>query len=81
MGITIEFRNAIEFKNSIGNGYIKQWPNWTGVIPVKGDTVILHFGDNNENIEYHEVIDRIISGTEPDKIIIYTEKYLQYETT
>ena len=27
---------------------IKQWPNWTGVVPVMDDLVALHFGDNNE---------------------------------
>lgn len=61
--MTIEFRTR-DFS------YIKQWPNWTGVIPVIGDTIILHFGDYNEKAETYRVEDRHISGTEPDKIII-----------
>jgi len=63
----------IEFKNR-KEGYIKQWPNWTGVIPSIDDTVVLHFGDNNEIKEYYEVEGREISGTNCDKIVLYVEK-------
>lgn len=35
---------TIEFRDKNGD-YIKQWPNWNGEIPQKGDTVVLHFGD------------------------------------
>ena len=35
----------IEFRHREG-GYIKQWPNWTGEIPMVGDIVVIHYGDD-----------------------------------
>lgn len=60
---------TIEFIDKNGN-YIKQWPNWSGEIPQKGDTVILHFGDENEERKEYDVLYRIISGTKPDKVVV-----------
>ena len=54
-------------------GYMKQWPNWTGVIPQVGDTVALHYGDNNEGEVRYKVVERLISGTEPDKVNLKIE--------
>lgn len=65
---------TLEFRDRKGN-YIKQWPNWSGEIPQKGDTVILHFGDNNEEASESDVLYRKISGTEPDKIIVMLDYY------
>lgn len=65
--MTIEFRNR-------DSEYIKQWPNWDGVIPMIGDTVVLHFGYDNETEEYYNVEGREISGTDSDKIVLYIEK-------
>lgn len=53
--------------------HMEQWPNWTGEIPQKGDVVLLHFGDNNENEERYIVQRRIISGTEPGKVVVEVE--------
>ena len=53
--------------------YIKQWPNWTGVVPQIGDTIALHFGDYNEEERIYKVTDRLISGTTPDKVYITLE--------
>lgn len=53
--------------------YLKSWPNWSGVIPQIGDTVILHFGDYNEEKERYKVVDRIISGTDSDSVVIHLE--------
>lgn len=64
----------IEFRHREG-GYIKQWPNWTGEIPMVGDIVVIHDGDDNENAYEYEVFRRIISGTEPDKITIYVDPF------
>ena len=64
MSYTIEFRD----RNAC---YIKQWPNWDGIVPMVGDTVVLHYGDNNEREEYCEVQGREISGTQSDKVVIY----------
>jgi hypothetical protein len=61
---------TIEF---IGHYRIKQWPNWSGEIPQKGDVVLLHFGDNNEEEREYIVQRRIISGTNPDKVIVELE--------
>lgn len=61
--MTIEFRNRDDV-------YIKQWPNWTGVIPNQGDTVVIHFGDYAEESYSYEVEERIIDGTKPDKVVL-----------
>lgn len=53
--------------------YLKSWPNWTGVIPQIGDTVLLHFGDNNENEVKYKVVGRTISGIDHDDIGIHLE--------
>jgi hypothetical protein len=54
--------------------YIKQWPNWRGVVPVVGDLLLLHFGDNNEETCGYVVQKRLIDGTAPDYILIYIER-------
>ena len=64
---------TIEFRDKQGN-YIKQWPNWTGVVPMRDDHVLLHFGDNNEKETEYMVTSRGISGTEPDKVLLIIEK-------
>ena len=61
--MTLEFRD-IKYR------YIKEWVNWTGIIPNKDDTVILHSGDNNEHRQEYIVESREIDGTKPDKCII-----------
>ena len=53
--------------------FLKTWPNWSGVIPQIGDTVWLHFGDNNEEVYEYNVVGRIIDGTKPDSIQIDLE--------
>lgn len=63
---------TIEFRDKNGN-YIKQWPNWSGEIPQRGDTVVLHFGDENEERKEYDVLYRKISGTEPDKVVVIME--------
>lgn len=65
--MTIEFRDRDE-------NYIKQWPNWDGIVPLIDDIVVLHFGDNNEVEEFYEVEGREISGTKSDKIVLYINK-------
>lgn len=62
--MTIEFRSG---------HYIKQWPNWTGEIPQKDDVVLLHFGDYNEEEQKYVVLYRIISETEPNKVVVEVE--------
>ena len=61
--MTIEFRNR-DYK------YVKQWPNWTGIIPIAGDTVVIHFGDYAEEEYSYEVEERIIDGTNTDKVVL-----------
>ena len=63
----------IEFRD-VTNGYIKQWPNWTGVVPMVGDTVLIHYGDYNEIEESYIVKRRTISGIEPDKVVLHVTK-------
>ena len=53
--------------------FLKTWPNWSGEIPQIGDTVWLHFGDNNEEEEKYNVVGRTIDGTKPDTIRIDLE--------
>lgn len=52
----------------LGIGHIK-WPNWTGEVPQKGDTVIL----GKDRAEYY-VLYRKIDGTQPDKVIIIVKQ-------
>jgi len=54
--------------------YIKQWPNWTGVVPAVGDLVVLHYGDDNEEAVPYRVRLRVIDGTRPDYIKIFIER-------
>jgi hypothetical protein len=54
--------------------YIKQWPNWTGVVPTVDDLVVLHYGDDNEEAVPYRVRLRLIDGTRPDYIKIFIER-------
>jgi len=64
---------TIEFIDLDGN-YIKQWPNWNKrLIPQKGDCVILHYGDKNEIKVSYEVHNRVIDGTNPDKVVVVVD--------
>lgn len=54
--------------------YLKDWPNWTGEIPQKGDIVKLHFGDYNEKEKVYRVLHRVIDGRYSDKIDIVVTK-------
>ena len=61
------------YKNGTGE-FIKQWPNWTGVVPAVGDLVVLHYGDYNEEEVTYRVRLRVIDGTRPDYIKIFIER-------
>ena len=61
------------YKNGTGE-FIKQWPNWTGVVPAVGDLVVLHYGDYNEEDVTYRVRLRVIDGTRPDYIKIFIER-------
>ena len=50
---------------------IKQWPNWTGNIPLVGDFVVLHYGDYGEEEVQYRVLKRQIDGMKPDNINLY----------
>lgn len=54
--------------------FIKQWPNWTGVVPAVGDMVVLHYGDDNEEECFYTVLLRVIDGTRPDHIWFFIRK-------
>jgi hypothetical protein len=61
------------YENGTGH-YIKQWPNWTGVVPAVDDLVVLHYGDDNEEAVPYRVRLRVIDGTRPDYIKIFIER-------
>jgi hypothetical protein len=61
----------ISFYDDGTGEFIKQWPNWTGVVPVMDDLVALHFGDDNEDERLYSVRLRVIYGTRPDIIKLY----------
>ena len=42
--------------------YIKDWVNWDGEVPMTGDCVLIHFGDNNEEEYKYRVVGRVIDG-------------------
>ena len=58
----------ISFYNSETGDFIKQWPNWTGVVPVVNDIVVLHYGDHNDEEREYVVHMRVINGTRPDHV-------------
>ena len=64
----------ISFKDDATGEFIKQWSNWTGVVPAKGDMVVLHFGDNKEEECCYTVSLRVIDGTRPDFICLFIRK-------
>ena len=61
------------YKNGTGE-FIKQWPNWTGVVPAVGDMVVLHYGDDNEEECTYTVRLRVIDGTRPERIDLYIDE-------
>ena len=61
------------YKNGSGE-FIKQWPNWTGVVPAVGDMVVLHYGDDNEEERTYTVRLRVIDGTRPERIDLYIDE-------
>lgn len=61
------------YKNDTGE-FIKQWPNWSGVVPAVGDMVVLHYGDDNEEEYTYMVRLRVIDGTRPDHISLYIDE-------
>jgi len=64
----------ISFYDDATGEFIKQWPNWTGVVPVMDDIVALHFGDYKEEERIYSVRQRVIDGTRPDLIKLYIRK-------
>lgn len=63
---------TIEFRDTKGD-YIKQWSNWSGIVPMRDDHVLLHFGDYDEKEVEYIVTERGISGTNPDKVLIIVD--------
>ena len=61
------------YENGTGK-FIKQWPNWSGVVPAVGDMVVLHYGDDNEEEYTYTVRLRVIDGTRPDRIDLYIDE-------
>jgi hypothetical protein len=64
----------ISFYDDGTGEFIKQWPNWTGMVPAVGDMAVLHFGDNNEDEQGYVVKMRVIDGTRPDYIRLFIKK-------
>jgi len=64
----------ISFYDDGTGEFIRQWPNWTGVVPVMDDIVVLHFGDYNEEECIYSVRLRVIDGTRPDYIKIFIKR-------
>ena len=71
--LTIEFRllPSRRFTKKEVEEWRHYWHNWTGLVPAKDDIVVLHFGDYNEEEESFIVHRRVISGTEPNKVVVY----------
>lgn len=59
--------------------YVKKWP-WQGNLPIpnKGDTMLIHFGDNNEQEYRVNVLHREFDGTRPNVIRIITD-YVEFK--
>jgi len=54
--------------------YVKEWI-WSNNMPIpnKGDTMLIHFGDDNEDEYRVNVLHREFDGTRPDVIRIITD--------
>lgn len=50
-----------------------EWPNWSGVVPQIGDTVLLHYGDYNEECVPLKVVERYIDDTKPECVTCLIE--------
>lgn len=59
----------VDFKGE----YIKQWKWYNMPIPNIGDSLLLHFGDNNKIEIKVSVIDRIFSGVRTDVVTLVTD--------
>jgi hypothetical protein len=42
--------------------YLRDWVNWDGEVPMIGDCVLIHFGDDNEKEYKYRVVGRVIDG-------------------
>ena len=54
--------------------FIRDWVNWTGEVPDKGDVVLIHFGDYNEEEFMYRVVNRVFNGLRPERIDIIVEE-------
>lgn len=57
-----------------GKKFIRDWVNWTGEVPDKGDVVLIHFGDYNEEEFMYRVVNRVFNGLRPYRIDIIVEE-------
>ena len=71
--MTIRFIDAQSGTKSTKYRWSKDWPNWSGVVPQIGDTVLLHFGDYNEECVPCQVVQRYIDGTNPNVVTCLIE--------
>ena len=63
--------------NDCKDRYTKTWHNWDDrPIPQIGDTLIVHFGDDNKIAQACKVIGRVFDGTRPDMVYLTTDFYL-----
>lgn len=53
--------------------FVKQWKWYNMPIPNIGDSLLLHFGDNNEEEIKVSVIDRVFSGVRTDVVTLVTD--------
>ena len=68
-------KNLRFYKLELGEKrYIRNWVNWTGEVPDKGDVVLIHFGDYNEEESMYRVVNRVFNGIFPDDIDIIVEE-------
>lgn len=51
--------------------YLKDWVNWSGEVPNRGDIVLIHFGDDNEKEYKYRVVGRIIDGRKPNDVDVF----------
>ena len=77
LNMTLHFHSIDIFDDNgsaAGTTFLKSWYNWKGVIPVKDDIILLHWGINNEETDPWKVYGRQIDGTQEDAINIFLTK-------
>ena len=61
---------TIEFYEEWSGKYIASWFGWTEELPASGDAIVLQVGINGDELATFDVMHRVFSGINRDKVKI-----------